>query len=110
MKLRYLPLLVILAVAACEQSSTQYKTISKASRTMTTLELHWVPRKDISAVCSGLGTKDGFSGIFNGCARSKPTDLTICEIYLPQPNDFDDTPAIMALGHETWHCLGAKHA
>lgn len=105
----FIPIVIVLTIVACNQQSSQYDTISKATRQSTTIELHWVAKNDISDVCTRLGAKDSRSGLYNGCARSKPSDLSICEIYVTQPNSFDDTVAIAALGHETWHCLGAKH-
>lgn len=87
--------------------------INKAKWSKTTIEIHWLPTQQaVSDKCISLGTNDGPEAgpkAYNGCARSKPDDIKICEIYLVEPKNFDDREALEALGHETWHCFGAKH-
>ena len=75
-----------------------------------TIETHWISSSEISSVCKGLGTHDGGDGSdYNGCARSKPGDLHVCEVYAVRPESFDDTSDLQVFGHETWHCFGATH-
>lgn len=103
-------MLSILLIAGCSPTDGSYTTTSKAKWDMSKIEIHWVSKEDISDVCKGMGTGDGSGGDYNGCARSKPSDPAVCEIYTVQPHNFDDTANLATLGHETWHCLGATHS
>lgn len=97
-------------LAGCSpNASNTYETTSRATMNTTTIEVHWVSRENISEVCSKLGAADSPSGMYNACARSKPNNINICEIYAVQPLDFDDTNTLAVFGHESWHCFGAKH-
>lgn len=33
----------------------------------------------------------------------------VCTIYFVPPKDFNDRDGLLILGHEAWHCMGAKH-
>jgi hypothetical protein len=105
-------ILIVLALAlvGCQKApSDRYETVNQARWKTVTIEMHWGAKEDITSVCQSLGASDSPSNIYNGCARSKPDDVNICEIYATQPNKFDDTADLAVLGHEVWHCLGAKH-
>lgn len=100
---------------ACEQptndsidNSVKYKTLNRANRDKISIEVHWVSKSKISDKCKQLGAKP-LTNTYAGCARSKPSDKSICEIYVVQPNGFNDDYRLEILGHEVYHCLGAKH-
>lgn len=106
-------LIGILFLSSCGQqgdSNKMYNTVSQDRWKTATIEVTWVSENRISEKCKSLGTSDGGPGAtYRGCARSKPSDIKICEVYAVRPKDFDDTEALMHFGHEVWHCLGAKH-
>lgn len=101
--------LALLILISCDlpQPGKVYKTLSKDTRTTTTIEVRWVTVQKIDDVCKALGADSG--NTYRGCARSKPGNTSICEIYAVRPNDFDDRDTLYHFGHETWHCLGATH-
>jgi hypothetical protein len=100
---RILSLLVALALVGCASTPTP---TAAARWQQTTIEMHWLRKQDVGPKCHALGLPDT---MFNGCARSKPADMKVCEVYLTQPTAFDDTRALEVLGHEVWHCFGAVH-
>ena len=102
----------VVFLASCGQQgdSKIYETTSKDRWTTATIEVHWVAANRISDKCKSLGTSDGGPNVdYAGCARSKPGNIEICEVYAVRPTDFDDRDRLMHFGHEVWHCLGAKH-
>lgn len=105
LKILILSLLVgLLAVTqtACNQGSGE----SRSDRTRASVELHWLAQTaNVTAACQALGLKTAS----NGCARSKPGEAYICEIYAVEPRSFSDGARLTILGHELWHCLGATH-
>lgn len=103
-------LLICLMLTACNDStSNRYDTVNKDTWTKTTIKVIWVNKSEIDKVCSDLGTKDGGGAQYGGCARSSPLEVNVCEVYAPQPENFNDDTALVNLGHEVWHCFGAKH-
>ena len=107
-------LMVGLFLAACSPSSDNkyYDTLSKSQWSKTKIEVIWMPSLEAAnEKCTKLSAKvDPFSGgAFAACARSKPDDISVCEIYTVEPESFDDNVRLANLGHEVWHCLGAKH-
>jgi hypothetical protein len=96
-------LVMALALTGCAEAPTQP---SYARWPSSHIEIHWQRKQDVGNTCRDLGLP---STEFNGCARSKPTDVNVCEVYAVQPNSFADAAALQVLGHETWHCLGAVH-
>jgi hypothetical protein len=103
-------LLIALLLASCQAGDgKQYDTTSKAKWSTTTIAIHWGTKEETNDVCTSLGTSDGSGDAYNGCAQSNPKNVDICDVYVVQPTDFDDEEALKALGHETWHCLGATH-
>jgi hypothetical protein len=97
------------AMTACGPQQGQYDTIKKSDRTFTSVQMHWVAASDINQVCSKLGASDGSGDTYTACALSDPQNPGVCDIYTVEPDSFDDTPNVTLLGHEMWHCLGAKH-
>jgi hypothetical protein len=106
--------ILLFTLAACgPNANKQYETANQSKWNKTTIEVHWVKKSEVSDICKGFGTNDGGPGgenaTYAGCAFSKPDDITVCEIYAVQPEDFDDHSQLETFGHESWHCFGAKH-
>ena len=106
---------VALLLAACSPSGNQefYETLNKSKWNQITIQMHWLPSMAaVNEKCLSLGTKDGPDSAvkaYGACARSKPDDISICEIYAKEPDSFDDEKQLTNLGHEMWHCFGARH-
>lgn len=105
----YLIIGVLLTVACSNQPTEVYQTTSKDKWKTTSIEIHWMSKTDVNNKCIQLGTVDGPSASYAACARSKPDNESICEVYTTRPANFDDAVALETLGHEIWHCLGATH-
>lgn len=101
--MKLLPLLAALTLVGCASTFTP---ATSARWQQTTVEVHWLRKQDVGAKCKALGLPDTK---FNGCARSKPDNIQVCEVYLTQPTSFDDAINLEVLGHEVWHCFGAVH-
>jgi hypothetical protein len=108
--MRKLIFLIVALLIACGPSEIKmYNMTSRDRWTVATIETHWINKSNIDSTCKKLGTNDEGATQYKGCARSKPGDMSICEIYTVRPEDFDDTDKLQSLGHELWHCLGATH-
>lgn len=107
----FIGVLVVLALfllMSCDQQAGKmYETTSKDRITKTTIDVIWVAQDRVDAKCKSLGLNKDFT--YRGCARSKPGDNSICEVYAVRPRDFDDRDTLYHFGHEVWHCLGAQH-
>lgn len=107
--------LALLVLTACSpvSDSERYETINTSKWNTATIEVNWFSSvRAVSEKCASLGTNDGPNDSpqkYNGCARTKPTDSRICEVYAVEPKNFDDTHTLEIFGHEVWHCFGAKH-
>lgn len=44
----------------------------------------------------------------HGCAMRDPGSDR-CVMFLVEPKDFQDRDRLAVIGHELWHCLGARH-
>jgi len=109
---KFLVLLSVGLLLACNPSNNSFfETINPSKWNKTTIDVKWVSAGRIDDVCKGLGANDGppSGGKYTACARSKPDDINVCEIYAVEPNSFDDNNGLATFGHEVWHCLGAKH-
>lgn len=94
--------LLAVSLASCDKGPSE----TRSDRLNTTIEMHWLPRtENVTATCHLLGLKTQA----NGCARSKPDEAYVCEIYAVEPKSFSDESLLAILGHEVWHCLGATH-
>jgi hypothetical protein len=60
----------------------------------------------VSLMCQPLG---GQGPTTHGCAMLDDEGQN-CVIFAVEPNDFQDRERLAVLGHEAWHCFGAKHA
>jgi len=106
LKTTFLALAAVTLLAACE--STDFYQNSTPPRWATaTIQVTWLAdNAAVTKKCQKLGLNTlGASG----CARSRPDDIKICEIYAVKPRNFNDLYRLEVLGHEVLHCLGAKH-
>jgi hypothetical protein len=103
-------LLLSMVLVACNKSTpNKYEMVSVDRWTQTTIKVIWESRLRIDDICQSLGTRDGGTGHYNACSKSSDNDINVCEIHAVRPDDFDDSRALEVLGHEAWHCFGAKH-
>ena len=109
-------LVVALVLTACTPSGDvqRYEMVSKSRWNTATIEVNWLPSVEaVSRKCLELGTNDGPNEggekKYDGCARSKPSNEKICEVYVVEPSNFDDEVRLEKFGHEVWHCFGARH-
>lgn len=89
-------------LAACQQSNDY----TPSTHTTATVHVYW--QRNVAAAdakCKALG----LHGDAQACARSDPGNPAVCEIYAVEPHGFRDHDRLATLGHEFWHCLGAKH-
>jgi hypothetical protein len=100
----------MMALAACAYQITGYthqpELTQNATVNRTTITVHWTDDVDeISRLC-------GSDKIYVGCADVVMVSPTTsrCTMWLPQPKDFNDEVRLKILGHEAWHCFGARHA
>jgi hypothetical protein len=75
----------------------------KATVNETRVTVTWAKNNaDATRICE----YKGLSHRANGCAFG---DVGNCHIVAIQPDNFLDKQALEVMGHELWHCLGAKH-
>lgn len=99
-------LLIVIALVGCDSESTN-GTTSKAQWTQTTVSVVWLQQQEVTETCKRLGVKYIHSDRVTACAAVANHE---CTIYATQPRSFKDRPALVILGHETWHCFGAMHS
>jgi hypothetical protein len=110
-------LISVILLASCskkeEANEPYFETTRRSTIKQATIEVNWLPNEAaVSKKCLSLGTNDGPPDsvpTYNGCARTKPTDVSVCEVYVVEPKDFDDKETLQVFGHEVWHCFGARH-
>ena len=88
-------------IAACSDPG---KATSMADRNDIVVTVEWQAPDEVDATCKAAGATDGEH--FEACAAS---GATACTIYAVEPRSFSDHTALKALGHEAWHCFGARH-
>lgn len=105
-----LPLLASVLLTGC-YSITKYPdlelpTITKSTTTTVKVYVQWHESVDsITKACS-----DNKNILIYGCAVSFTSkENSICIIHAMEPKNFSDAPKLAILGHEFWHCLGARH-
>ena len=59
----------------------------------------------VSTMCGG---KLGVTHV-HGCAMKDPGSDR-CVMFLVEPKDFQDRERLAVVGHEFWHCTGARHS
>ena len=102
--------IILALLAACGPTSTsRYETTSTSRWATKTIEVHFMPQNKIDEKCKAIGGIQYHGDKFEACARTKPENANICEIYAAEPFNFDDSRKLETLGHETWHCFGATH-
>src|SRR3954471_9663120 len=62
-------------------------------------------REWVNNMCGG---PPGGDDVF-GCSMKDP-DSDRCVMFLVAPKDFQDREHLAVLGHELWHCQGARHS
>lgn len=96
-------------ISSCHQVTevpTVGKTTQQPNRDRVIVYVEFVSDIDeISKFCPEL------EGALYGCARSEQIgpDEWVCRVKVQKPADFNDHPRLAVLGHEAYHCLGAKH-
>ena len=85
-----------------EYPSPQPPLTVKSSIPEVTVKVNWVQSVDQISQACGANNR-----LLYGCAYSYPGNR--CEIYVIEPRDFNDIALLAMLGHEFWHCLGARH-
>lgn len=59
----------------------------------------------VNNMCGG---RPGGDDVF-GCSMKDPNSDR-CVMFLVAPKDFQDRERLAVLGHELWHCTGARHS
>ena len=59
----------------------------------------------VNNMCGG---KPGAQDVF-GCSMSD-ANSDRCVVFAVEPRDFQDRDHLAVLGHELWHCQGARHS
>ena len=59
----------------------------------------------VNNMCGG---RPGGDDVF-GCSMRDPNSDR-CVMFLVAPKDFQDRERLAVLGHELWHCTGARHS
>ena len=63
------------------------------------------PADWVNNMCGG---KPGANDVF-GCSMRDPGSDR-CVMFLVAPKDFQDRDHLAVIGHELWHCQGARHS
>lgn len=98
--IKYIPLLLLLGCHSINYYPEQRKITSRSTIDQINLRVIWTT--NIDEIAKACGSKR----VTYGCAIAINNS---CVIYVVEPIDFNDTPKLAMLGHEVWHCLGAKH-
>lgn len=106
---KFLSLVLFVFLTGCYNITKypeQQETITKSIITLTEVKIVW--HKDIDDI--GKSCKELPKGNFYGCAIVfANSEKSICIIHAIEPNNFNDLVKLQILGHEFWHCLGARH-
>ena len=79
------------------------------------VNLQYLPALEVNRECSkqaGLPAGAGVSVFVQGCAILSPDPQTgnqMCTVIVVKPKGFNEHNSLMVLGHEVWHCFGARH-
>lgn len=85
-------------------ASAKYPDEAHSTKDTTTVHVVWLPdHRTVDIVCSFFG-RDKPTGNILACYLSSTST-----IYAVEPKSFNDDFALMILGHEFWHALGAEH-
>lgn len=108
-----LPLAGLLLAACATQGEFQYKREVGPSRLEqrasesgeVTVIWRFGNAAWVNSICGAGSTQV----TVHGCAIRAP-DSDKCIVFAVQPEHFDDAGRLAVLGHELWHCQGARHA
>lgn len=90
-------------VALSGSGATTAPLLQRATVRTTTITVTWArDLRHATMLCEDRGLQHSAAG----CAWGTTED---CRIVVVQPKDFDDHSRLGVLGHEVWHCLGARH-
>ena len=95
---RYLVIFSVALVCACGKGPLE--TTKQPDKTAACMQFWWSTPEQIKATCG----VDAFYGLSNQAC------LVNGYLYVgPKPRDFNDEAALLSIGHEAWHALGAEH-
>jgi hypothetical protein len=114
-----MPLLILLAVALLLQGCTALNRFDYAHDIGSAEPIQWPKLKGevtivwrfgspewVNTMCQPVGSHQD---IVHGCAMLDPRGER-CLVFAVEPYDFKDRNRLAVMGHELWHCFGAKHA
>ena len=107
--------LLALLLSGCSVLPTPSVKVESASGTRSLITVKFAEPAEVHTLCENLAneiaTTGAFFGYYKACAfvRSTEHGITHCEIIATEPKDFEDVNGLALLGHEVWHCFGAKH-
>lgn len=93
--------IMIFAFIGCAHQEPLSKSTRKESR----ITVEWMDtRHAVGQRCHEAGAPAEYE--VYGCAVQEADQ---CKIILTEPRHWRDNYTLAHLGHEVWHCLGAKH-
>ncbi len=92
-------LLAITVLAGCATGGPM-KLTHDADRQLACVAVQWTPREQIVNYCG----RDNVYGLPNQACL-----VDGYRIVSPKPRDWNDETAMISLGHELYHALGARH-
>jgi azurin len=99
--MRILSYILIFAMAACAHQ----EPLSKSTRTHSSVTVQWESHPyDVTEACREEGAPMNMK--IDGCAIQAGD---ACKIIAVEPSHWGDYRGLRILGHEFWHCAGAKH-
>ncbi len=97
--LSFASLLGVAVLTGCS-STGQMKLTRDADRQMACVAVQWTPRENIATYCG----RDPVYGLANQACL-----VDGYRIVSAKPRDWNDEAAMVSLGHELYHALGAAH-
>lgn len=102
-------LLVSILLTGCHSidayPNTQSPLLSKSTVNSVYVHVRW--HKSVDTLTDAC-TND--NRLMYGCAYFTTIEnKNFCVIHAIEPKDFGDAAKMAILGHEFWHCLGARH-
>lgn len=82
--------------------------------TKSTVTLFFLTPKEVEEKCESYLSEHRLKSnqVFKACSvliTTPESDTSVCEVVAPKPKNFADWKNLSLLGHEIWHCFGAKH-
>lgn len=103
-------LVILTSILVGCYSITQYpeinlQTLSKSRVNQSNISVVW--HNSVDSINHSCGNKN-FT--LYGCALPNFNNVSnSCTIHVIEPKNFNDVALLAVLGHEVWHCFGAKH-